>query len=188
MPRARNGAHPRSRGENNRANRAIEAFGGSSPLTRGKRLPAGRPHQAGGAHPRSRGENGKLDDTKHTLTGSSPLTRGKREAMRTYETPLGLIPAHAGKTCWLFFCELQSGAHPRSRGENLRMPSREPSAKGSSPLTRGKPGRSCLSTRAVGLIPAHAGKTSGAVQVPASVGAHPRSRGENRRHRAPPGR
>mgnify|MGYP000999041523 CR=1 FL=1 len=50
---------------------------------------------------------------------------------------------------------------------------------GSSPLTRGKPGRRAGHTVARGLIPAHAGKTSGG-RGPRSGGpAHPRSRGEN---------
>ena len=51
--------------------------------------------------------------------------------------------------------------------------------KGSSPLTRGKPGRRTLPWRSWGLIPAHAGKTSPARCGRASRTAHPRSRGEN---------
>ena len=50
--------------------------------------------------------------------GSSPLTRGKPEAIRTYETPLGLIPAHAGKTGRQAGGQVAEWAHPRSRGEN----------------------------------------------------------------------
>ena len=37
-----------------------------------------------------------------------------------------------------------------------------------------------MSARTAGLIPAHAGKTSGTYQASFSAGAHPRSRGENR--------
>ena len=90
-------AHPRSRGENRRAGGVTCVSCGSSPLTRGKRLPeevpgryiglipahagktGGRPIRRCGrrAHPRSRGENDATDKFKSTLNGSSPLTRGK---------------------------------------------------------------------------------------------------------------
>ena len=70
-----------------------------------------------------------------------------------------LIPAHAGKTtvdeAWAFDAE----AHPRSRGENHRRISRHDMRRGSSPLTRGKPRIRLEVCKAVGLIPAHAGKT-----------------------------
>ena len=91
----------------------------------------------------------------------------------------GLIPAHAGKTrpcpqAWRW-----SGAHPRSRGENVAAELRLRVAKGSSPLTRGKPRAHRRPPGRAGLIPAHAGKT-GAGRRPHPGGqAHPRSRGEN---------
>ena len=50
---------------------------------------------------------------------------------------------------------------------------------GSSPLTRGKPSFSAAGLRAVGLIPAHAGKTPALPVKINEVSAHPRSRGEN---------
>ena len=52
---------------------------------------------------------------------------------------------------------------------------------GSSPLTRGKPTHSLADPHARGLIPAHAGKTTGGEGEPEGRGAHPRSRGENHR-------
>ena len=51
---------------------------------------------------------------------------------------------------------------------------------GSSPLTRGKPRASLVSRAGLGLIPAHAGKTSIPFITRIGSGAHPRSRGENR--------
>ena len=51
---------------------------------------------------------------------------------------------------------------------------------GSSPLTRGKPGRDRDSRCRRGLIPAHAGKTRSAPKPSTACAAHPRSRGENR--------
>ena len=91
----------------------------------------------------------------------------------------GLIPAHAGKTR----CSTTRGAiaraHPRSRGENSGVGSLREVDEGSSPLTRGKPRSTPLSQHAVGLIPAHAGKTSKCTGPRKTPRAHPRSRGEN---------
>ena len=50
---------------------------------------------------------------------------------------------------------------------------------GSSPLTRGKPGRKHRQPLQAGLIPAHAGKTSACRGFRGAAAAHPRSRGEN---------
>ena len=59
------------------------------------------------------------------------------------------------------------------------MPAHMPSMKGSSPLTRGKRNERRMTDHPQGLIPAHAGKTRDGVLKSMSIGAHPRSRGEN---------
>ena len=131
-------AHPRSRGENSSARIAPSAGGGSSPLTRGKRIPrvpipcqgglipahAGKtspslpPANCQTAHPRSRGENHPNRRFPGHPRGSSPLTRGKLNQLRQrFEDP-GLIPAHAGKTGPRGVLTCPPRAHPRSRGEN----------------------------------------------------------------------
>ena len=153
-------AHPRSRGENHRLTAGIEDAGGSSPLTRGKPRPARletattglipahagktagpmKPPKPASAHPRSRGEN--CDAVGHVVAdgGSSPLTRGKRR-QHAHGLPLGrLIPAHAGKTPGSGGVPSWPTAHPRSRGENAVMHAYSIYTRGSSPLTRGKPG------------------------------------------------
>ena len=112
-------AHPRSRGENAACPKPRAEEGGSSPLTRGKQL-VGRdvrpvvrliPAHAGKtripvmvrrlpwAHPRSRGENAWRPPWSCWYCGSSPLTRGKRLVEQIEQVKVGLIPAHAGKTC-----------------------------------------------------------------------------------------
>ena len=53
---------------------------------------------------------------------------------------------------------------------------------GSSPLTRGKPPWDGVAVGCGGLIPAHAGKTSGYPAIGGQQAAHPRSRGENGAH------
>ena len=74
--------------------------------------------------------------------------------------PRGLIPAHAGKTGEGVEARCGVGAHPRSRGENSTATTSKRTDAGSSPLTRGKPLCEQGGGGGVGLIPAHAGKTT----------------------------
>ena len=111
--------------------------------------------------------------------GSSPLTRGKPTNAHGVQSRIGLIPAHAGKTEEKLFSSITGWAHPRSRGENIRAPSRPAHDTGSSPLTRGKPVPRVIVVGLDGLIPAHAGKTIDARPRGPLMRAHPRSRGEN---------
>ena len=172
-------AHPRSRGENPRGAPGPDVDGGSSPLTRGKRRRDAQALPRRRAHPRSRGENSSGVIGVPCAMGSSPLTRGKPAHPRWPVEPLGLIPAHAGKTRSSPWLPSPSTAHPRSRGENLSSSSGLDFAGGSSPLTRGKPANGFRAESATRLIPAHAGKTRVVVLCAGQVGAHPRSRGEN---------
>ena len=192
-------AHPRSRGENVFELSTQERAQGSSPLTRGKRrggelVLRGRgliPAHAGKtgkrneriddyrAHPRSRGENAGGSTQRVATSGSSPLTRGKRGRSARSQDDSGLIPAHAGKTRPTRPTSRRERAHPRSRGENLFDKTHVTSRRGSSPLTRGKPGRGRRPIHRVRLIPAHAGKTSPTATPLLPLRAHPRSRGEN---------
>ena len=192
-------AHPRSRGENN-PNLLKEAPPvGSSPLTRGKRDRALEvlgpwrliPAHAGktrirrptsslrSAHPRSRGENTAFFRWAHGAGGSSPLTRGKLGELVHFLRGHRLIPAHAGKTTWTGAYSPPTKAHPRSRGENRCGHRRGCGRRGSSPLTRGKHRRPARDRRGLGLIPAHAGKTTPTPRSSSLLRAHPRSRGEN---------
>ena len=173
-------AHPRSRGENSFTPPMIVACKGSSPLTRGKLACFGRadpipgliPAHAGktlvsgsklsarAAHPRSRGENAETVNSTVSKSGSSPLTRGKHLSPETSDKDVGLIPAHAGKTSRRACRSRRTWAHPRSRGENPGQSRSSQRLAGSSPLTRGKPWKTVTGTMSLGLIPAHAGKTS----------------------------
>ena len=192
-------AHPRSRGENIPRRKPRPRQSGSSPLTRGKHagyqpeqvaerlIPAhaGKtrrrpcPSARTRAHPRSRGENhGRRRDSERP-GGSSPLTRGKPFPRAFSVVPNGLIPAHAGKTDNDAHARRVGRAHPRSRGENTWLLPRGQRARGSSPLTRGKPGGTPVGQTPAGLIPAHAGKTPSQRSRCTATQAHPRSRGEN---------
>ena len=173
-------AHPRSRGENYAWCGAFQVWGGSSPLTRGKRLGGFRrvpsvgliPAHAGKtrrvvsmstvrpAHPRSRGENPPRRSRRVAASGSSPLTRGKLSQRESSPGRRGLIPAHAGKTRSTVRRRGCRRAHPRSRGENIACAPAFVNTRGSSPLTRGKLGPLRGPVGGGRLIPAHAGKTS----------------------------
>ena len=131
-------AHPRSRGENRKAEANRKAQEGSSPLTRGKL---------------------KTGDTVSVYEGSSPLTRGKPGGRVSHLGKVGLIPAHAGKTAWSCRARADRAAHPRSRGENVDVHPFNAGVGGSSPLTRGKRLLIVVDEVNQGLIPAHAGKT-----------------------------
>ena len=113
------GLIPAHAGENPHGSLRSIHLMGSSPLTRGKRpasaylvfmvglIPAHAGKTAGfpvtrsrwRAHPRSRGENFHPRFTHLSSDGSSPLTRGKPVSLTDRAFNLGLIPAHAGKTC-----------------------------------------------------------------------------------------
>ena len=172
-------AHPRSRRDNVPVSAGSACRFGSSPLTRGKRvsvacggshggliptharktLRGSRPPAGSRAHPRSRGENRAKGQVPSPTTGSSPLTRGKLVDGVDRDRAAGLIPAHAGKTALFTGRPARSWAHPRSRGENIAIPRREMSRRGSSPLTQGKRCMILPTGRPVRLIPAHARKT-----------------------------
>ena len=174
-------AHPRSRGENEAHCLVPSGVYGSSPLTRGKHRRDERSDDVSGlipahagktpasvatstdrrAHPRSRGENVSWTRPASPTRGSSPLTRGKPVHEVPEDFASGLIPAHAGKTADRAGNETVDRAHPRSRGENLPVPSVEVAVSGSSPLTRGKRPDRWERASSVRLIPAHAGKTPG---------------------------
>ena len=195
----RAGAHPRSRGENNRGPTGDLSPLGSSPLTRGKQgedldhaassglIPAhaGKTRSTASstrsppAHPRSRGENRCACLGVRVVPGSSPLTRGKRELFGADAERRGLIPAHAGKTVEGGAHEVRLPAHPRSRGENGATMDKIVALVGSSPLTRGKREGHGRAVSLPGLIPAHAGKTITSRGYAPPRRAHPRSRGEN---------
>ena len=135
-----------------------------------------------GAHPRSRGENSVKKKKELDSWGSSPLTRGKHARLLIGVCPPRLIPAHAGKTQSRNRNRGESGAHPRSRGENDYGGGHGFPFRGSSPLTRGKHPNDPGAWRYPGLIPAHAGKTFSRSAGYPLRWAHPRSRGENARN------
>ena len=152
---------------------------GSSPLTRGKLPPPRRHGVPRGLIPAHAGKTWGVCGCVSECGGSSPLTRGKLTAATGQTQDTRLIPAHAGKTSPPSRRNRRRRAHPRSRGENDLSAVTDEHLLGSSPLTRGKRGRSRVRLSSLGLIPAHAGKTVLTLSGRVNWWAHPRSRGEN---------
>ena len=198
--------HPRSRGENHRSLFFFPVEYGSSPLARGKRHvhlvhtsnPRIIPARAGKTmivmpyfgslsdHPRSRGENEQVRADRAGNTGSSPLARGKHFNSLPLVHRCRIIPARAGKTLSIAPRSDVATDHPRSRGENQFLHRLSEGFDGSSPLARGKHVAHLDYGRATGIIPARAGKTLHDTGPIWPESDHPRSRGENSRHRQPP--
>ena len=158
-PQITRAEHPRSRGENIKGSISDTSPAGTSPLTRGKRGDVNKnlfqrrniPAHAGKTssrraarrrkreHPRSRGENLSTKLGKFAKSGTSPLTRGKQDWPVLVQPRSRNIPAHAGKTRAASLRVRRGWEHPRSRGENHSIRTGIPIARGTSPLTRGKP-------------------------------------------------
>ena len=131
------------------------------------------------AHPRMRGENKFWQGKMKTLVGSSPHARGKQILCCGFAGDVRLIPACAGKTSNCLTRCATAAAHPRMRGENGRGMWFSGPTSGSSPHARGKLRAHVNKLDRERLIPACAGKTSGASLQAPRLGAHPRMRGEN---------
>ena len=152
-------AHPCLRGENFAPMTMASQAGGSSLLTRGKPEVS---VSGAGLHGLIPAYAGKTPCTKliHSPSyGSSLLTRGKQVRTGAKDTGDRLIPAYAGKTPPMWRRRSRSGAHPCLRGENYVSRVKVRSTRGSSLLTRGKPGTTAGDTFQTRLIPAYAGKT-----------------------------
>ena len=196
IPRRRD--HPRSRGEYAVGGRLVDVGDGSSPLSRGirrggRRRPPGRgiiPALAGNTRtatevfrrsldrPRSRGEYQARIRAPAPLRGSPPLSRGILRDHDDKVVQIGIIPALAGNTFFLFGTTTVWRDHPRSRGEYVDQVAADIVADGSSPLSRGIPSGSWFRGGWAGIIPALAGNTP-ATSRPCLAGwDHPRSRGE----------
>ena len=204
------GPSPLSRGIPNRLQRLRRPMG-IIPLSRGippfsspscrvsRIIPAlagnTHPDERGGVdpldHPRSRGEYG-LNKTGHDVgSGSSPLSRGIRWHPRRRLGHRRIIPALAGNTHEDSAYVFSVRDHPRSRGEYLVLEGNRRVSAGSSPLSRGIPSQSGVSTRLERIIPALAGNTRTSSADRTRCRDHPRSRGEYtaklRQHPATPG-
>ena len=191
--------HPRACGANSLSALWRPALCGSSPRMRGKRCrraprwvrcriipahagqtPADNPvGRLGADHPRACGANVVINLDECYRVGSSPRMRGKLGLRIRLAWCVRIIPAHAGQTGCQHAGACRIADHPRACGANALQERLTATRIGSSPRMRGKLGQRLLDQRGQGIIPAHAGQTSGSVagvRIPA--GSSPRMRGK----------
>ena len=111
--------------------------------------------------------------------GLSPLARGKPLRPHDGGGIAGPIPAGAGETGSVGSGIVSLRAYPRWRGGNQISVGRLSSARGLSPLARGKRGEKVPRNTWSGPIPAGAGETDLRHQPPPLPKAYPRWRGGN---------
>ena len=169
--------HPRIRGERSGNGKRLIRSIGSSPHTRGTRIPIPLPSPkirfipayAGNAnwlcaywrtssvHPRIRGERQFARQNTLYAKGSSPHTRGTPGTMRRQPYPVRFIPAYAGNAMSRSSASGPRTVHPRIRGERSRASRSSITRRGSSPHTRGTPIMGNIIARGYRFIPAYAG-------------------------------
>ena len=105
-----------------------------------------------------RGEKFESFIEHNNTSGSPPHARGKVGNAHLIAQHFGITPACAGKSKLPRFLQIQSGDHPRMRGEKRKNGKRPQKRRGSPPHARGKaPGWSELPADG-GITPACAGK------------------------------
>ena len=127
------------------------------PAHAGNRLVVVLPPGIKPVHPRSRGEQVAEASKRDMSTGSSPLTRGTDYLIDFEPARARFIPAHAGNREAKDLMEVMEAVHPRSRGEQMTLPTMESGEHGSSPLTRGTADTPNRRRGGGRFIPAHAG-------------------------------
>ena len=130
-------------------------------------------------HPRIRGEHMSVTSRRSCFWGSSPHTRGARACSLAVLLLYRIIPAYAGSTSMPNFTRLVPPDHPRIRGEHAGLDAGKYAGLGSSPHTRGAPGRGSPSSASWRIIPAYAGSTVPGFSVWTLWWDHPRIRGEH---------
>ena len=191
--------HPRIRGEHRPGLSRGSARRGSSPHTRGARLPSNVltgcvriiPAYAGSTrvwrivcrrcwdHPRIRGEHSLKPGVSNGELGSSPHTRGARPQMFVDTIRGRIIPAYAGSTEGGASADEGARDHPRIRGEHTRCTLKWSPRIGSSPHTRGAHENAIIVDEARWIIPAYAGSTIPRRHHLCRKTDHPRIRGEH---------
>ena len=94
------------------------------------------------------------------MQGSPPLTRGKVTQQYDGLDKKRITPAYAGKRYSKRKKQVQTGDHPRLRGEKSSSVSSVGWKLGSPPLTRGKAWDGDYGLRNPRITPAYAGKSS----------------------------
>ena len=116
-------------------------------------------------------------DVGLSYIGSSPHTRGLLNRGLAGRGEDGIIPAHAGFTAQCYHSRFRIRDHPRTRGVYREHQCLTAPTSGSSPHTRGLRQEHTHQDQGLGIIPAHAGFTSGSRPSARAPEDHPRTRG-----------
>ena len=95
-----------------------------------------------------------------------------------FQCHFGITPAHAGKSIPRNCVPKRAQDHPRPRGEKTFVSIEPIMESGSPPPTRGKEDVCRLALFALGITPAHAGKSDYTASLMPPARDHPRPRGE----------
>ena len=130
-------------------------------------------------HPRGCGEHARRCEFLCQGLGSSPRMRGAHLAERADVCDRRIIPADAGSTLCLLFCQRQCRDHPRGCGEHFVDAIIGAKNQGSSPRMRGALTEINSITENIRIIPADAGSTQQRLSSHDTAKDHPRGCGEH---------
>ena len=154
---------------------------GITPAHAGKRCFASYLLFAFRDHPRACGEKCRALPAILPPLGSPPRMRGKVIDRIGKNRVLGITPAHAGKRYDRFSRAPVLRDHPRACGEKNSLRKTYPETAGSPPRMRGKVVRFYQTLQAMGITPAHAGKSQSGERACAGSWDHPRACGEKQK-------
>jgi len=117
---------------------------------------------------------------------SSPRVRGRYVATLAGCIPARLIPAGAGQIIRHTYGDLQTRAHPRGCGADLKNKTWQYRRDGSSPRVRGRFGEGGVLPQEERLIPAGAGQIPSPPRNQWQAWAHPRGCGADSRNSSGP--
>ncbi len=129
-------------------------------------------------HPRTCGEQPSHGPTPAISMGSSPHMRGTADPLDPVQSPIRIIPAHAGNSRWFGKGQNDLKDHPRTCGEQRLLRPLPWTGYGSSPHMRGTAGGESLYGEDHGIIPAHAGNSVRPARISRRIKDHPRTCGE----------
>ena len=174
----RSWAHPRVRGDVGEGGRDFGLTGGLTPACAGTSRACRPGWVSRRAHPRVRGDVSTVGLACMTPLGSPPRARGRHQRHVCQWHQRGLTPACAGTSGGQVRHRLHFRAHPRVRGDVVRMLTADELRQGSPPRARGRPWRRAATSGGRGLTPACAGTSGRRPPTHSTPWAHPRVRGD----------
>ena len=149
-----------------------------TPAYAGKRRRGHSDKGQGWDHPRLCGEKETQISLIVSSRGSPPPMRGKGQFLIVGVGAVGITPAYAGKSCRHSIIFTVDKDHPRLCGEKPQQEDTRKNQRGSPPPMRGKDQNFSAKSWSMGITPAYAGKSRGAILPECHSWDHPRLCGE----------